>query len=329
MTGLPIRAVILAMFEPAPGDTVFIEGEMRRWVERLPLGESVPFPFGGGALRVDRERGILCMLTGVGNVSAACAVTALGLHPEFDLTRAYWLMAGIGGADPDRMPVGSAAWIDWVVDGELMHEIDRGEAPAAWTTGRFPLGKAEPFAPPATPRFATHAWRIEPGLLNWAVGLTRDIALVDTAEMAAFRADFFATEAGALPPRILTGSVVGGSDFWHGWTLLHWARGWTDYWTGGQGRFVVSAMEDTGIAMALHALGRAGRADARRLLMLRTASNYVVPKPGRTAAESLGGDKSGAAAALKPSLESAYLVMRPVLDALLADWPRWRDEMPA
>ncbi len=329
MSPIPIKAVILAMYEPAPDDTVFTEGEMRRWVERLPLPGEMDFPFGGGALRLDAARGVLCMLTGVGNTSAASAVTALGLHPAFDLTHAYWLMAGIAGADPTRMSVGSACWVDWVVDGDLMHELDRRDSPDHWPTGRLPLGKSEPYAQPATARRYTAAWRLDPGLVAWAHRLTEGLALSDSPEVASFRAHFADTGPGAAPPVVTTGAVLGGSDFWHGPSMLAWARDWVGYWTEGAARFTVSAMEDAGIALALHALARAGRVDARRLLMLRTASNYVVPRPGLSAAQGLGSHKHEALCALKPSLDNAFLVGNRVLEELLADWPRWKDRLPS
>ncbi len=329
MSPMPIKAVILAMYEPAPGDTVFTEGEMRRWVERLPLTEEMAFPFGGGALRLDPARGILCMLTGVGNAAAASAVTALGLHPAFDLTRAYWLMAGIAGADPARMSVGSACWVDWVVDGDLMHEVDRRDSPDHWPTGRLPLGKSEPYAQPARARVHTAAWRLDPGLVAWACRLTAGLTLADTPEAALFRAHFADSAPAAAPPVITTGAVLGGSDFWHGPTMLAWARDWVGYWTDGAARFAVSAMEDAGIALALDALARAGRADAQRLLMLRTASNYVVPRPGLSAAQGLGSHKHEALCALRPALDNAFLVGNRVLEELLADWPRFRDRLPS
>jgi purine nucleoside permease len=329
MTPLPIRFVILAMFEPPEGDQVFTEGELRRWVDRLPLPDALPFPLGTAPLRLDPARGVLALLTGLGNTAAAAAVTALGLDPRFDLSRAYWLMAGIGGADPDRMSVGSAAWIDWVVEGDLMHEVDRLDAPPEWRTGRLPLGKAEPFAQPATARLSTPAWRLDPALLAFARAASADVALLDTPEMAAFRAHFVATAMGAAPPSVVTGAVLGGSDFWHGPRMLDWARGWVEYWTGGAARFTVSAMEDAGIALALHGLARAGRADARRLMMLRTASNYVVPRPGISAAQGLGSHKKEALVALTPSLENAFRIGARVLSALEDDWPRWRDGPPA
>lgn len=325
MTGspLPVRVVVLTMFDPGNAPGGLGDGELRRWVDRLPLPEALPFPFGPGQLRLDRERGVLAVLTGAGNAPAAAVVTALGLDPRFDLTRAYWLMAGIAGADPERMTLGSAAWLDWVVDGDLLLEVDRSEAPPGWSTGRLPLGKAEPFARPAGSNWTTSSYPLNRGLAAWAAGLTREVALADDAGAAALRAGF-----GHGAPGVITGAVLGSSNFWHGHRLLAWAREWVDYWTGGEGRLVASAMEDAGIALALRGLDRAGRADADRLLMLRTASNYVVPRPGRSAAESIGSHKAEGFAGFAVALENAYRVGRTVVDEITGDWARFAATVP-
>ncbi|WP_376090967.1 purine nucleoside permease [Roseomonas sp. CCTCC AB2023176] len=261
---------------------------------------------------------MLAVLTGVGNALAASVVTALGLDPRFDLRGAYWLMAGIAGADPARMSLCSAAWLDWVVDGDLLLEVDRSEAPDHWTTGRLPLGKSEPFAPPAGSTWTTSAYRLNRGLAAWAADLTRGVTLADTPGARDLRTHF----GHDTPPAVLTGAVLGSSNFWHGHRLLAWARDWVGYWTEGEGVLVASAMEDAGIALALRDLGRARRADPARLLMLRTASNYVVPRTGLTAAESIGPAKAEGFAGFEPALENAYRVGQVVVEALLrADPP--------
>jgi purine nucleoside permease len=45
---------------------------------------------------------------GFSSYPAAASVMALGLDPRFDLTKAYWVVAGIGGVDPADVSLGSA-----------------------------------------------------------------------------------------------------------------------------------------------------------------------------------------------------------------------------
>ena len=59
-------------------------------------------------------------------------------------------MAGIAGVNPSEGSIGSAAWAEWVIDGDLGFEIDAREMPADWPTGFIPLGKAQPYEEAAT-----------------------------------------------------------------------------------------------------------------------------------------------------------------------------------
>jgi len=92
-------------------------------------------------------------------------------------------------------------------------------------------------------------------------------------------------------------------------------------------RVVVTAMDDSVIAGSLTMLGRIGRADPDRLLVLRTASNYALPPAGMDAATSLAAG-SGGLSALQPSLDAAFLIGSPVVAALSGHWPFYREHIP-
>ena len=117
--------------------------------------------------------------------------------------------------------------------------------------------------------------------------------------------------------------------FWIGAKLTEWANDWVAYHTGGQGRYVTSAMEDTGTLQSLTWLSRAGRVDVRRVLVLRAGSDHDLPPPGRTAADQLARTKIGQYAAFLPALDAAYRVGSVVVDRLVADWATYRDTPPS
>ena len=143
---IPVKVVVVTMFERG-ADTGDEPGEFQYWVERNKLDRVIPLPQGYHDLRINRD-GVLGIVTGVGTAKAAASIMALGLDPRFDLGKAYWLVAGIAGIDPADGPVGSAAWAEWVVDGDLAHEIDAREIPADWRTGYVPLRRSEPCEQP-------------------------------------------------------------------------------------------------------------------------------------------------------------------------------------
>jgi purine nucleoside permease len=83
--------------------------------------------------------------------------------------------------------------------------------------------------------------------------------------------------------------------------------------------------EDQSIAYALHLLAKANRVDSRRLLVLRTASNYSSPPRGESVVQSLlSGESEGSAVAA----DSAYRVGAPVAHAVIAHWDLYQNALP-
>jgi len=324
---IEIKVVVVNMFE-AGNDTGDVPGEYQYWVEREHLDTVLPFPEGYHDLRMNKN-GVLGVLTGVGTARAAATMMALGRDPRFDLTHAYFVVAGIAGIDPAMGSLGSAVWSDYLVDGDLAHEIDAREIPSDWKTGYVPLGKETPYQQPRTARFGDdgNVYHLNTALVNWAFEKTKDIKLEDTAGIAERRAQFDEPNA-KRPPFVLRGDNLSAATFWHGKLLNQWARDWVKYQTDGKGTYAVCGMEDTGTMQSLTWLAKAGKVDVNRVLVLRTASNYDQQRPGKTAAESLGETKVKQYSAYLPALDSAYRVGHVVVDDLVENWSKTRETIP-
>jgi purine nucleoside permease len=321
---IEVKVVVVTMFEVGE-DTSDVPGEFQHWVEGEHLDHIYPFPQGYHSLRMN-DRGVLGLVTGVGTARAAATIMALGLDPRFDLTHAYWLVAGIGGIDPQQGSLGSAVWSDWIVDGDYAHEIDAREIPKDWTTGYVPLRKSVPYEQPRTDDNGI-VFHLNTRLVDWAFGLTKGTPLPDTPEIAARRKEF----AGAMaqrPPFVLRGDNLAASTFWHGKLMNQWARDWVTYQTGGRGHYAICGMEDTGTLQSLTWLAQAGRVRIDRVLVLRTASNFDQQREGTTAAESLAETKITKYGAFLPALDTAYRVGHIVVDRLVDDWPKTRKQLP-
>lgn len=325
---IEIKVVVVSMFEVG-NDTGDAPGEYQYWVEREHLDTVVTFPQGYHDLRMNKD-GVLGVVTGVGTARAAATMMALGSDPRFDLTHAYFVVAGIAGIDPQMGSLGSAVWSDYVVDGDLAHEIDAREIPKDWKTGYVPLGKSVPYEQPRAARFGDdgNVYRLNPALVDWAFGMTKEIKLEDTPAMRERRQQF-AEEAAKRPPSVLRGDNLSASTFWHGKLMNQWARDWVKYQTDGKGTYAVCGMEDTGTLQSLTWLAKAGKVDIHRVLVLRAASNFDQQRQGATAAESLAETKVRQYSAYMPSLEAAYRVGHVVVDALVADWSQTREHIPA
>ena len=321
-----VKVVVVAMFERGE-DTGDIPGEYQLWVEREHLDQVLPLPAGYHHVRMNKD-GVLGMLTGVATAKAAASVMALGLDPRFDLTKAYWLIAGIGGGDPADVSLGSAIWANHVIDGDIAYEIDAREIPQNWPTGFVPLRMSSPYEQPVRKELDGEIYTLNQDLVAWALQLTKDVPLADSEEMRASRARFTGFPNAIKPPSVTRGDTMSSGTFWHGTRMDEWANAWTRYYTGGQGNYMIAAMEDTGSLQALTFLNQAGRADLKRVLVLRTVSNYDREAPGSTPAESLKSMVGGKYAAYMPALEAAEIVGDKVVRDIVEHWADRENNVP-
>jgi len=321
---IEVKVVVVTMFEigQLSGDKA---GEFQLWKERRNLDQKFPF-LGYKDLYYNEQSGILGIVTGIGTARAAAAIMALGLDPRFDLSKSYWLIAGIAGFDPEDASIGSASWSEYQIDGDLAHEIDAREIPDDWEFGYFARYTRKPFDPDK-PAPTGEMYQLNSGLTNWAYALTKDMDLGDDESLKVVRERYTEHEMARKPPFVLKGANMSSYTFWHGKILTDWANKWTDYWTEGKGNFVSSGMEDTGSYLSLSWLDKIGRADKNRVMVLRAASNYTMQPPGMTAAESLLNENKGYGG-LRVAIESAYVVGSKVVDELLGNWSYYRDNIP-
>lgn len=324
---IEVKVVVLAMFERGDvrGD---VPGELQFWVERLGLDTEYEFPLGQGTLYMN-DAGVMAVLLGGGIPNATATTLALGLDDRFDFSQAYWLVAGIAGADPADLSLGSAAWARHVVDGDLLYEIDGREIPPEWPYGMLPLGTRAPVTDPEDLAGGwtvdTIAYSLNAQLVNWAWSITRDIKLDDAPGIAAYR-DYYATfPAAQRPPFVTIGDTLSSSTYWHGELMNRWANDWVRLYRGKEANFMTSNMEDSGTLTALHRLARVKRIDIERVLVLRTASNFTMPPAGQSAVWSHTQPYPDGGL---PSLETAFVVGNTVVQALLDGWPEYRDELP-
>jgi purine nucleoside permease len=337
----PVPVLVIVTYETG-ADRGDVPGELQYWVEREHLDQSIAVP---GVLHplLTNGRGLYVMVSGTTSRSAL-QVMALGIDPRFDLRKTYFLVAGIAGGDPETTSLGSAAWATHVVDGNPAFEIDAREIPAGWPHGLVAYGTNEPGkvsrnveavpAPGTSENGAggvgTVGFTLNPGLAAWAYALTKDTPLPDDDGMKAYRAHFSGHPVAQRPPFVQMGVSLACDRFWHGDLQARWARDWVRLYTRGAGTFAMSNCEDAGICLALQELQRLDKVDFSRLLVLRTACNFISPPPGFSAADSLFGKtlSESSGTGYLPSLESAYRIGSIVTAELLKNQDRYREHAP-
>lgn len=325
---IPVKVVVVSMFED--GDVTGDEaGEFQLWVERAGLSQEFEFPLGEYNLRMNEE-GVLGICVGGGIPNATASIMALGLDTRFDLSQAYWLVAGIAGGDPEDLSLGSAAWAKHVVDGDLVYEIDAREMPEHWPYGLVPLGGKEP-ADQSEDIYTgwtldTIVFDLNPQLAEWAYQLTADTPLNDSPAIKAFRELFTGYPNAQKPPFVTMGDTLSASTYWHGEHLTQWANDWLKVYAGETANFMTSNMEDSGSLTALLRLSRTGLVDASRIMVLRTASNYSKAPKDKPTSWSVTADYPDGGF---PALESAYLVGSRVVNEITQNWTVYREQIPS
>jgi len=269
-----VKVVVVAMFEVGE-DTGDVPGEYQLWVEREHLHQIFPLPAGYHHVRMNKD-GVLGMLTGVATAKAAASVMALGLDPRFDLSKAYWVVAGIGGGDPADVSLGSAVWANHVIDGDIGYEIDAREIPADWPTGFVPLRKGSPYEQPVKPQLDGEAYTLNQDLVAWAYQLSKDVPLADSEQMRATRAKYTGFPNAMKPPFVTRGDTMSSGTFWHGSKMDEWVlhRRPGEFHGRRDGRFGNHAVAD--VSRASRACGfesRAGAAHGEQLRSRTTGGN--------------------------------------------------------
>jgi len=332
------KVLVIATYETGK-DRGDVPGELQYWVEREKLDQAIQVP-GIDHPILTNGKGLYAMISGT---TSRCAVQmmALAMDPRFDLRQTYFLLSGIGGGNPAQVTVASAVWIKHVVDGNPAFEIDSRETPASWPYGIIALGATEPGKVPANVDSAPAAgvsdngsggvgriaYNLNPSLVDWAYQLTKDVTISDTAALSASRAPYKGFSNALQKPSVSKGDSMGADHFWSGAIMTKWAEDWVRLYTRGTGSLAVADCEDQGIVLAINQLDRLGRVDAKRLLILRTVSNFTMPPPG-VAAEKFLFDDLASSPGYLPALDANYRVGSVVVSALLKNWDRYKNQTP-
>jgi purine nucleoside permease len=311
----PIKVLVISMFKP----------EAEVWLAPLALNDETTLP----GLSPDypsircNARDVCQMTTGMGHANAAASVAALVFSGRFDLTRTYFLIAGIAGIDPNVGTIGSATWARYLVDYGIQHEIDAREMPKGWASGYFGIHAADPETKPNL-AYRTEVFQLNEDLLQWALALSGKARLDDNDTARAYRRHYRQAPA-RRPPSVIQCDTAAGDTYWHGRRLGARAEKWTAILTDGQGRYCTTEQEDNASFEALKRGASAKLLDLRRVAVLRTGANFDRPYPGQTAYQSLNAPSGG----FEPAINNLVAAGMPLIDEIVSHWDRWSAGIPA
>ncbi|KAJ1563054.1 hypothetical protein HK405_003278 [Cladochytrium tenue] len=312
---------IISMFSP----------EAEIWYENLPssgLGDlmavnvtipglSMLFPY----VHCTADGAICQVTTGEAEINAASTIMALGLSDCFDLTKTYFMIAGIAGVNPARGTLGGVALSRYAVQVALQYEFDAREMPANFSTGYWGFGTYLPNVYP-TESYGTEVFEVNEALRQRAYGWAKVANLSDSDGAVSYRARYAAEPDGAYAVGAEAPAVVlcdtATSDVYYSGDYLGVAfDNVTTLWTNGTGEYCMTAQEDNGTLEVLIRLALEGMVDFSRIIIMRTGSDFDRPPPGISAYDHLLiVDQNG----FEIAIENIYNAGVEIVKGILAEW---------
>ncbi|KAL3455398.1 purine nucleoside permease [Aspergillus heterothallicus] len=303
-------------------------------------GLSPQYPF----IHCTPDYTICQITTGEGEINAAVTISALLFSSSssssstttnkpmhFNLTKTYFLIAGIAGISPHHGTTGSVTFPRFAVQPALAYEIDSRELPPSYSTGYIPQGGTEPGSFPRTV-YGTEVFALNGDLVRLAARWAREeeeeeIAGAgldggDDEVVRAYRAKYGTEDgryaAATRAPGIEECDTATGDVYFAGRILAEAVENTTRALTAGRGVYCTSQQEDNATLEALLRGAKSGLVDFRRVVIMRAGSDFDRPYPGQTALEGLmaAADQGGFGIAVR----NLYVVGRVVIRELLAGW---------
>ncbi|WP_317933537.1 purine nucleoside permease [Halioxenophilus sp. WMMB6] len=318
-------------------------GELYYWLKGLGLSRRIDVAGAFEQAWANADGSIIALKIGPNSLHPAVNITALGLDAKFDLRQSYWLFSGIAGTSPENGTIGDIVWTDFIINGDVAHEIDAREIPKGWPSGYFPAGSTQPYPQPRVAEDSSDnarnwdesftfnrsrtVFKLNQQLLNWAYQLTQAEVLPESKQMQQVRAEY-AQKAAQQKSAVKVGAMLSAETFWLGDLMDGWAHQWVNYMSDGQAEFRTTSTNDAGSMVALAALAQHGKIDPERVLLLRGASNFDKPPAGISAAEQLVREGPQDFAGYIPALEGIYQVGGRVVNELVNNWDKYQNGLP-
>jgi purine nucleoside permease len=272
------------------------------------------------AIHCTADGSICQIVTGMAEINAAVTVTSLVLSPQFDLASTYFLLAGIGGINPEVATISSVTFARYAVQVALQYEFDPREIPANFSAGYVPQGSKTPDEYPKS-IYGTEVFEVNDALRKRAVSFAKTAILNDSAEAIAYRAKYATPSgiyaAGTQPPSVVECDVATSDNYFTGRLLGEAFSNYTRLVTNGTGVYCNTAQEDNATLEALIRAHAAKLVDFSRIIIMRTASDMDRPYPGQAATSNLFWENQGA---FPPAVRNIYLAGVKVVEGILGEW---------
>ncbi|RCK65660.1 Purine nucleoside permease [Candida viswanathii] len=300
------RAFIISMFEL----------ERDPWLEAMDFKHNITVPGLSPlypTIHCTTNYTICQITTGEGEINAAASITALGLNPLFDLTKTYFLVAGIAGGEPEYTTLGGVTFAKYAVQVGLEYQFayeDYIKTNPDWISGYIPYGTDDQDTYPGNV-YGTEVFELNEALRDRAYNLASNATLSNgNKKNAEFRKLYNETAARGTPrlDNYFTGNV-----------LNNYFSNLTKLLSNGSATYCATAQEDNATLEVLTRLNKYGLVDFDRIVVMRTISDFSRPPPSMSAYEYFFNRTDGGISA---SLDNLVLGGTPIIHDIIQNWDK-------
>lgn len=303
-----VKVFIGTMFEIGKntGDKA---GEFQYWYQKY-FSESKPIKVRGALSEVYcNANGVCGAVLGMGKVASSSSMQAIMLSDKFDFSQAYFLISGVAGTPPTIGTIGDVTWGTWVIDYDLGH--------------RWAPEEGEPGEPVFMPRKGyedIRKYQLNEQLIKWALALTQNITLLDSASAQAYRKRYKQKQANRTP-KVLSGTHMTGDTFFHGPGLSQEAQYIAKLY--GADDYISTEMEAAAIVQAI-----SRTQDINRVMSIRGSVNFDQGGKNETTLEHLDPAPGETAGGFAETVNNITLVGSKVVDHIVINWESWQKGIP-
>lgn len=242
------------------------------------------------------------------------------LSPSFNLTRTYFLIAGIAGINPHLATTGSVTFSQYQVQFDLQYEFSADQIPSNYSSGYFPQGADIPDSPLGydypVEVYGTEAFEVNKNLRDLFANAASQVQLNDTNTATAYRAKYPYAPANQ-PPSVVACASGTSNVYWSGSVLGDAFYNYTLLMTNGSGHYCATQQEDNASLEAFLRGAIAGLVDFSRIAVMRTASDFDRAPPDETEVfHLLYADQEG----FLPAIENIFIAGNAVVQTVLENW---------
>lgn len=315
------KVMIVSMFEP----------EEEAWTSRIKftniikvLGLSAVYP----SVRCTPDYSICQFTTGEGEINAGISMAFLLASAKFNLSKNYWLLAGIAGGEPTQVTTGSVTFAKYAVQVGLQYQIDSREileTNANWLTGYFSYGTKDPWTYPDSV-YGTEVFELNGQLRDKALNLARasknKLAIGDDKNI--FLRSLYDYRPASESPQIHACDVLTSDNYFTGQVLSEYFGNYTKMITNGTATYCATAQEENATLEALLRMAEVKVVDFNRIVVMRTISNLVRAPPSlsKDPIEFFNNYPKGG---IQHALDNLYIGGWPFVEDVVENWESYNE----